>query len=68
MSANTRGNGQVQSAKQIPTETVEVEVSYTAYHELAKAANFDGSTESEVIEALLTEYADSLTRSGILDG
>ena len=68
MSANARGNGEVELSEQLPSESVDVEVSYTAYDELAKVCHIEEATESEVIEALLTEYADSLHGSGMFDG
>jgi hypothetical protein len=68
MSANARGNGEVELTEQLPSESVDVEVSYTAYDELAKVCHIEEATDSEVIEALLMEYADSLYGSGMFDG
>jgi hypothetical protein len=42
-----------------PVETIEAEVSYTAYDELAKLCRRSDLDEDAAIEALLIEHADS---------
>jgi hypothetical protein len=50
-----------------PTVNLDVEVSYTAYDELRRATS-DELDESDVIEFLLTEYADRHRLMGATDG
>jgi len=59
---------EVELTEQLPTETVDVEVSYSAYDELAKVCHIEDVDESEVIEFLLREYADRLPGTGVFDG
>jgi hypothetical protein len=69
MSAKSPENVEVQLTEELPTETVEVDVSYTAYDELAKVCHIEDVDESEVIEFLLIEYADRLPgQRGAFDG